>query len=513
MKTDELVIVLDFGSQYSQLIARRVRECGVHTELWPYDTPVKELKAARPKALILSGGPASVFEAEAPRCDPGVFELDVPVLGICYGLQLIGDFFGADVNLARNREYGDAELTVESREDLFSGFDGSFHVWMSHGDQLETLPGDFENIGHTDNSPHAAIRHKNLPLFGLQFHPEVVHTAHGKEILENFVRRVAGCKEKWTPAAFVESAIAEIKRTVKDGRVLCGVSGGVDSAVLYALLRRAIGQRSVPVLIDTGLLREGEVDGIRKVFSEHFGIALRVENCSSDFVNALNGVSDPEEKRTTIGRVFISCFERIARDIGEMKFLAQGTLYPDVIESLPHRGPSATIKSHHNVGGLPDRMDFALVEPLRELFKDEVRRVGAELGLPRALLSRHPFPGPGLAVRILGVVTAKKLETLRRADSIFVEELRAAGWYDRVWQALTVLLPFRSVGVMGDQRTYECVVALRAVTSEDGMTADWARLPGDLLGRVATRIINEVVGVNRVVYDVSSKPPATIEWE
>jgi GMP synthase (glutamine-hydrolysing) len=513
MEYSERIVVLDFGSQYTQLIARRIRECGVYAEIHPYWLPVERLRQLAPRGIVLSGGPASVYEPGAPQPDAELFTLGVPILGICYGLQLLGYHFGGEVARAARREYGRAELFITDASDLFAGIASPTTVWMSHGDALTRLPEGFECIAYTENSPIAAIRHRERRLWGVQFHPEVEHTVEGKRMLENFARRICGCRADWTPEAFVETTVQRIRELVGTEGVLCALSGGVDSTVTAVLVHRAIGEQLHCIHVDTGLMREGESQTIARLFREHFHIPLTVVDGSELFLSRLRGVTDPEQKRRIIGHTFIELFEREARRFPDARWLAQGTLYPDVIESTSVRGPSATIKSHHNVGGLPERMHLKLLEPLRELFKDEVRAVGRLLGVPEWFLRRHPFPGPGLAIRIIGEVTPERLALLRRADAIVEEELERAGLYDHVWQAFAVLLPVRSVGVMGDERTYEYVCALRAVTSTDGMTADWARLPEHFLARLANRIINEVRGINRVVYDISSKPPATIEWE
>ncbi len=513
MEHHERIIVLDFGSQYTQLIARRIRECGVYAEIHPYWELASQLQALSPKGIVLSGGPASVYAEDAPRPDPAIFELGVPILGVCYGLQLLGFHFGGEVTQAARREYGRAELFITDGADLFAGICSPTTVWMSHGDALTRLPEGFECIAYTENAPIAAIRHRGRKLWGVQFHPEVEHTVEGRRIIENFVRRICGCQAEWTPEAFVEAALRDIRQQVNDEGVLCALSGGVDSTVTAVLVHRAIGERLHCIHVDTGLMREGESQTIARLFQEHFAIPLTVVDGAEVFLSRLRGVTDPEQKRRIIGHTFIELFEREAQRFPDARWLAQGTLYPDVIESTSVRGPSATIKSHHNVGGLPERMQLRLLEPLRELFKDEVRAVGRVLGVPEWFLRRHPFPGPGLAIRIVGEVTPERLSLVRRADAIFLEELERAGLTDTVWQAFAVLLPVQSVGVMGDERTYEYVCALRAVTSTDGMTADWARLPEEVLARVSSRIINEVRGINRVVYDISSKPPATIEWE
>jgi len=507
------VLILDFGGQYTQLIARRVRELRVYSEIHPFQMPLAEISAFRPSALILSGSPASIYDPKAPRPDPGILDLGVPVLGICYGLCILADSCGGEVSRATRREYGPAELLVDRSEDLFAGLPGSLKVWMSHGDKVDGLPAMFTVLAHSGNSPYAAFRHRERPFFGVQFHPEVVHTPQGKDILANFLFRIAKCEPSWDMKSFAESSVERIRQQVGEGRVLCALSGGVDSSVVALLVHRAIGDRLTCVFVDNGLLRMNEAAQVVETFGTHLGLNLIAVDASDRFLAKLAGVEDPERKRKLIGAEFIAVFEEHAKQLGKMDFLAQGTLYPDVIESVSVKGPSVTIKTHHNVGGLPEKMGFKLVEPLRELFKDEVRAVGRELGLPDAILWRQPFPGPGLAVRILGGVTRERLDLLRKADVIVEQEIRKAGLYQEIWQAFAVLLPIRTVGVMGDERTYEHVVALRAVHSQDGMTADWVRLPYDVLARLSSRIANEVKGVNRVVYDVSSKPPSTIEWE
>ncbi len=508
----ESIWILDFGSQFTQLIARRVRELGVFSRVVPCTIPFDEIDWSTAKGIILSGGPASADAPGAPDCDPRILESDIPKLGICYGLQLWGKHHGGRLAQSTTREYGRARFSCTASNLLFSKTPASFDVWMSHGDVLETLPAGMAKTGQTDSVAIAALADPDHNFWGLQFHPEVEHTQHGREILRAFVFDICHCRGGWNAGLFVDQAIAEVRKQVGDGRVLLGVSGGVDSAVLAVLMQKAIGEHSVPVFVDTGLLRDDEVNEV-KVALANAGVHVDVVDARDRFLDALAGVIEPEQKRKVIGRVFIEVFEAEARRIGKVGFLAQGTLYPDWIESVSVHGPSAVIKSHHNVGGLPEKMHLKLVEPLKWLFKDEVRAAGRTLGLPEAVIGRHPFPGPGLAVRILGSVSKPDLETLRAADGIFIGELRQSGWYDKVWQAFCVLLPVKSVGVMGDGRTYENVLSLRAVVSIDGMTADWAELPHDLLGRVANRIINEVPGINRVVYDISSKPPATIEWE
>ncbi len=510
----EKILVLDFGSQYTQLIARRIREAKVYSEIHPYNMPLKEILSFSPKGIILSGGPASVYEKNAPVPEEGLFSLGIPILGICYGLQIICHLLRGKVSSSKNREYGSASIRVLDNRDLFSGFkEGEeLKVWMSHGDRVEEIPPDFVKLAESADSPYAAIANRKKQIYGVQFHPEVVHTPKGMQVLKNFLYHICGCKPLWSMSSFVEDAVKKIKEKVGKEKVICALSGGVDSSVTAALVHRAVGNNLICVFIDNGLLRKNEADRVKKIF-QGLGFNFHLVDAQDHFLNALRGVTDPEKKRKIIGELFIRVFERKAKEFGNIRYLAQGTLYPDVIESVSFKGPSATIKTHHNVGGLPERMNLELIEPLRELFKDEVRKVGAELGLPKEILTRHPFPGPGLAVRILGEVTRQRLELVREADNIVVEEIKRAGLYERVWQAFAVLLPVKSVGVMGDERTYEHVVAVRIVDSQDAMTADWSRIPYEVLERISNRIINTVKGINRVVYDISSKPPSTIEWE
>ncbi len=508
----ETILVLDFGSQYTQLIARRTRELGVYSEIKPYNTPLDEIMESSPKAIILSGGPASVWDDDAPGIDKGIFELNIPILGICYGMQLTVQLLGGTVERSKRREFGPATLDVLDGFDLLSGIPEKSNVWMSHGDRVLELPPGFKSIAESENSPAAAIKNEEKKIYGTQFHPEVVHTKFGKEILSNFIFKIANCESSWTPRSFVETAIHDIREKVGDSTVICGLSGGVDSAVAAVIIQRAIWDKLQCIFVDTGLLRLNEPEQVVESFTD-MGLNLIHVDARERFLKRLSGVTDPERKRKIIGEEFINVFEEEALKIEGAEFLAQGTLYPDVIESVSVKGPSATIKSHHNVGGLPEKMNLKLIEPLRELFKDEVRAVGFELGVPPEILNRHPFPGPGLGIRIMGEINEERLEILRLADDIFIEEIKKAGIYDDIWQAFCVFLPVKTVGVMGDERTYENVVALRAVTSLDGMTASWARIPYDVLEKISVRIINEVRGVNRVVYDISTKPPSTIEWE
>jgi GMP synthase (glutamine-hydrolysing) len=511
----EQIVILDFGSQYTQVIARRIRECNVYSVILRFDTPAGEICALAPKGIILSGGPASVFDSRAPKPDPEIFNLGIPVLGICYGLQLMGHFLGGNVEKGLKREYGKGTLRVsDSFCQLFANLPETLQVWNSHGDKLTKLPRGFKAAATTENSQFAAIEDEGRKLFGLQFHPEVAHTPQGKEILSNFVHNICGCGKNWTMHSYVDMAVQTIREQVGKECVILGLSGGVDSSVAAALLHKAIGRQLTCIFVNNGVLRGREAGMVREVFGRHFKIKLQYEDASKLFLRKLKGVTDPEQKRKIIGKTFIQVFESATRRAGKAKFLAQGTLYPDVIESVPIGGnPAAMIKSHHNVGGLPKKMRFQLVEPLKCLFKDEVRELGLELGLPREIVLRQPFPGPGLAVRVLGEVTEDRLEILRNADSIVVEEMKNSGWYYKSWQTFAVLLPVRSVGVMGDERTYDYTIAIRAVESQDGMTADWLKLPYELLENLSSRITNEVKGVNRVVLDLTSKPPGTIEWE
>ncbi len=512
MKLQETIIILDFGSQYTQLIARRIRENKVFCEIVPFSQSPESYKEKNLKGIVLSGGPSSVFDQDAPFCTSEVFELGVPVLGICYGLQIIGKLFGGEVERSKKREYGKAIIHVDQRENLLSGVRDNTVIWMSHGDHLSKLPPQYEVLAHTEDIPFAAIANTEKKIFGLQFHPEVAHTEEGNRIIKNFLFRICQCQGSWTTESFIDAAVSRIKDQVEDAKVILGLSGGVDSSVCAALVNKAVGKQLHCILVDNGLLRKNETGEVISVFKT-FDLNLRLVDASERFLSQLKRVIDPEEKRKIIGKVFIQVFEEEAQKIKGVEFLAQGTLYPDVIESTSFKGPSATIKSHHNVGGLPEQMNLKLIEPLRELFKDEVRELGQKLNLPENLIGRHPFPGPGLAVRILGDVTKERLAILRKADDIYISELKRSDLYDKVWQAFCVLLPVQTVGVMGDVRTYENVISLRAVTSVDGMTADWAHLPAEILARISNQIINQVRGVNRVVYDISSKPPATIEWE
>lgn len=509
------ILILDFGSQYTQVIARRIRECSVYSQILRYDTPASEIARINPKGIILSGGPSSVYSEDAPMPDKAIFNLGIPILGICYGLQLLAHFLGGKVERGQKREYGKGTLKVQDKECLlFRKLPATLQIWNSHGDKLTAIPKGFKAVAVSDNSDYAAVEDRKRQYYGLQFHPEVVHTPRGTELISNFVHHICKCDSTWNMRNYVDQAVEEIRAQVGNERVILGLSGGVDSSVAAALIHKAIGDQLTCIFVNNGLLRSREAEVVQEVFGKHFKIKLQYENASKIFLTRLKGVLDPERKRKIIGRTFIEVFQEATKRAGKSKFLAQGTLYPDVIESVPIAGnPAALIKSHHNVGGLPKNMKFQLVEPLKRLFKDEVRKLGLELGLPEEIVYRQPFPGPGLAVRILGEVTPARCTILRNADSIVVEEMKTSGWYYKIWQSFAVLLPVRSVGVMGDERTYDYTIAIRAVESKDGMTADWVKLPYDILERLSNRIINEVKGVNRVCFDISSKPPATIEWE
>ncbi len=511
----EQIVILDFGSQYTQVIARRVRECNVYSTILRYDTAAKKIAALKPSGIILSGGPSSVYDKKAPLPDKRIFQLGVPMLGVCYGVQIFAHFLGGRVEKWQKREYGKGTLTVVDRScALFRHLPAKLQVWNSHGDKITRLPKDFLVVGTTENSDYAAMEHPKKKLFGIQFHPEVVHTPRGREIYSNFVHGICGCGRDWTMRNYIEQAVEVIREQVGGEKVILGLSGGVDSSVAAALLHKAIGDQLTCIFVNNGLLRAREAQVVQEVFGRHFKLKLQYEDAARFFLRRLKGITDPERKRKIIGKAFIEIFQDATKRAGKAKFLAQGTLYPDVIESVPIAGnPAALIKSHHNVGGLPKSMKFQLVEPLKCLFKDEVRQLGLELGLPKEIVFRQPFPGPGLAVRVLGEVTPGRCDILRNADAIVVEEMKSSGWYYKIWQSFAVLLPVRSVGVMGDERTYDYTIAIRAVESQDGMTADWVKLPYDLLEKLANRIINEVKGVNRCVFDITSKPPGTIEWE
>ena len=510
------ILILDFGSQYTQLIARRVRECQIYSEIHPFDISVEKVKSLSPKGIIFSGGPASVFEKQAPHCDPGLLNMGIPVLGICYGMQLVAQLMGGEVTHSKRREYGKAKLTLDRGGELFKGMGNKgsqWVVWMSHGDHVKTLPQGFHSIAHSKNTPFAAMEDPQKKIYGLQYHPEVVHTQRGLDLIKNFLFSICKCSNLWTMESFLKQTRRDLKKRIGSGNVICALSGGVDSTVVALLLYKAIGDRLRCIFVNNGLLRKNEASQVVNLFRYHFEIPLIYVNAEKPFLKKLEGVIDPEDKRKRIGKEFISVFEKESKKIGRVKYLAQGTLYPDVIESLSSKGPSATIKSHHNVGGLPEKMKLKLIEPLRELFKDEVRQLGKVLGLPDEIIRRQPFPGPGLAIRIIGDVNKERLRILRDADAIVMREMERHNFLNRVWQSFAVLLPVKTVGVMGDERTYENVIALRVVGSQDGMTADWSRLPYRILEHLSNRIINEVKGVNRVVYDISSKPPSTIEWE
>ncbi|MCX6884003.1 MAG: glutamine-hydrolyzing GMP synthase [Verrucomicrobia bacterium] len=511
----EQIVILDFGSQYTQVIARRIRECNVYSVILRYDTPAAEIEKLHPKGIILSGGPSSVYAKDAPLPDQAIFDLGKPMLGICYGLQLMAQFLGGSVEQGQKREYGKGTLQVkEASSPLFAGLPATLQIWNSHGDKLTRLPKGFKSVAVSENSDFAAIGHSGRKMYGLQFHPEVAHTPQGREIISNFVHTICGCGKNWTMRNYVDIAVEQIREQVGKEKVILGLSGGVDSSVAAALIHKAVGDQLTCIFVNNGVLRDREADTVREVFGRHFQMKLQYEDSKKIFLDRLKGVTDPERKRKIIGRTFIEVFQAATKRAGKARFLAQGTLYPDVIESVPIAGnPAAMIKSHHNVGGLPKKMKFSLVEPLKCLFKDEVRELGVELGLPREMVYRQPFPGPGLAVRILGEVTPSRLTILRGADSIVVEEMKNSGFYYKIWQSFAVLLPIRSVGVMGDERTYDFTIAIRAVESQDGMTADWVKLPYELMEKLSSRIINEVKGVNRVCFDITSKPPGTIEWE
>ncbi len=509
-----MILIIDFGSQFNQLIARRVRECRVYCQIEPPTITAERIRTLNPEGIILSGGPSSIYEKNSPRLDPGVFELGIPILGICYGMQFMVDALGGKVKQARKREYGFAQLEIVGQNGILKSIPKRTQVWMSHGDSIVKLPAGFTASAVTDNTPVAAAADPSKRIYGLQFHPEVEHTPKGKQILSNFLFDICHCKRSWTMKSFAQDAVDQIRQTTGNKQVILGLSGGVDSSVTALLIHKAIGRHLTCIFVDNGLLRKNEAQKLKQTFKQHLKINIRFVNAGKLFLNALKDVTDPERKRKIIGKIFMDVFESEARKIKDAEFLAQGTLYPDVIESRSaFGGPTSVIKSHHNVGGLPKRMKLKLIEPLKYLFKDEVRKLGAQLGLEDTLIWRQPFPGPGLAIRVIGAVTAKRLDILKEVDAVLLEEIREAGYYKKLWQSFAVLLPIKSVGIMGDGRTYENIVAVRAVTSKDAMTADWAKLPHRLLGKISNRIINEVRGVNRVVYDISSKPPSTIEWE
>lgn len=513
-RPDDWILILDFGSQYTQLIARRIREFNVYCEIHPFNKDLEAFADQRPSGIVLSGGPKSVNDDDAPKFNPDILEWNVPIIGICYGLQLLAHHeIPGSVEKAEKREFGRSELIVDDDSDLFQNIPQESVVWMSHGDHIRKLGEQYEVIGHTDNAKVAAVRHKNKPIWGVQFHPEVIHTIQGKQILGNFVQTICKLEGNWTAESFIESTVQEIREKVGDAKVICGLSGGVDSTVVATLVHKAIGDQLQCIFVDNGLLRKNEFSKVLDLFEQELNLPVRGIDASDLFIQNLKGIFDPEEKRKIIGETFIDVFDEAVANDEDVKFLAQGTLYPDVIESISFKGPSATIKSHHNVGGLPEEMNLDLIEPVRELFKDEVRNVGRTLGIPEQFIGRHPFPGPGLGIRVISDINKEKLHILREADDIFITELQNEELYHKVWQALVVLLPVQSVGVMGDERTYEFTAVLRAVTSVDGMTADWAHLPHPFLAKVSNRIINEVPGINRVAYDISSKPPSTIEWE
>jgi len=514
IRSKDVILVLDFGSQYTQLIARRVRENKVYSRIVPYDISIEEIKEIQPKGLILSGGPLSVYDKEAPKPNKGIFDLKIPILGVCYGMQIITSLMGGKVKSSKDREFGRAELFVDSNTDLFSNLPTNITCWMSHSDEIKTMPKGFVKLCHTLNAPVAAFANRAKKIYGVQFHPEVVHTQRGTQVLTNFMFQICGCLPRWTMGKFIDATVKQIKEKVGDKKVILGLSGGVDSSVAAVLIHKAIGGKLNCIFVDNGLLRKNEAASVQKVFKANYKINFSCVKAEKNFLKRLKGVEDPEEKRKIIGDEFIQVFDAKAKRIKSAAFLAQGTLYPDVIESVsPSGGPSVVIKSHHNVGGLPKKLKLDLIEPFRELFKDEVRAIGKHMGMPETILKRQPFPGPGLAIRILGDVTEERLGILREADERVLEEIKKAGLYEEIWQSFAVLLPVKTVGVMGDQRTYENVIAIRCVNSTDGMTADWVPIPHELLGKISNRIINEVHGVNRVVYDISSKPPATIEWE